>query len=94
MHPDHKASTDGADTVTHNSSLILQVIALVVLLAAYVGAYYSTVVPMEVHRFGMAAFYGDPYRARALGVLQESWQAFFGPIHWMDRRLRPGTWNP
>jgi hypothetical protein len=63
--------------------------SVLLLLAGYVGAYYAMVDGIEVAASG-------PPSAVAI-YPQCSWLdlgSFFEPIHEIDRKLRPGFWNP
>ena len=71
------------------SVVLLAVIALMVLLGIYVGAYYAT-----VNRtwpgptvFGTAPHYGWPFRN------SQTAKDFFLPAHNVDRRIRAAYWN-
>jgi hypothetical protein len=69
------------------------IIAAVLLLlpVLYVGSYLALVVPERGGRLrgGSGLFYRHPYRA---GGARSS--AAFWPLEQIDRRLRPGVWEP
>jgi hypothetical protein len=82
-------------------SLILPVaVAMLLLLAGYVGAYYwlldvafdsadhVTLVPIYYSIYFSERFEYDSW--------EWSWRLtpFFAPIHWFDRRIRPHVWEP
>lgn len=73
------------------SNVILSVVALV-MLGLYVGAYYATVKPM----FRPSTFPTTPdpdYFYWHSKNEVSGGEAFFAPIHWLDRHLRPGIWK-
>jgi hypothetical protein len=77
-------------------SLILPTtVAVILLLASYVGAYYVMVHP-ETYDPGLPRypFYATRLEGRRLTRYMETSRPFFAPVHWLDRRLRPHVWEP
>jgi hypothetical protein len=83
---------------------VLPLAVLTVLLGLYVGAYYAMVepVPFDDDPPDFEATYYCPFAPflesrRGLGLRVLRWQtecdAFFAPIHWLDRRIRPNFWG-
>jgi hypothetical protein len=89
-------------TSPRKSGFVLPVaVTLAVLLGLYVGAYYAMVEPqinlpgyrgytviertIEPNYWGKLPVGFDPN-----GALK----AFFTPVHWLDRRIRPHVWEP
>jgi hypothetical protein len=73
------------------------VVAVLLPLAAYVGAYYGTVlVLLHIEKDMDGTNYRqtcEPHYAsdpRWDGALK----AFFAPVHWIDRKTMPDRWNP
>jgi hypothetical protein len=68
-------------------------VAVVVLLAVYVAAYYAAATPFRlVGR--IVPVYSPPWdRADGLPKAPGGTHTFFAPIHWLDRRIRPGVWE-
>src|SRR5690349_3050581 len=79
-------------------------VAALVLLGPYVGAYYATVKPdfvaLSDPDFGRNAvyplLYGTGWETDTSKFMtgQARWNRFFAPIHWLDRRIRPHAWEP
>jgi hypothetical protein len=67
-----------------------------VALCAYVAAYYATVCPVRPLPGRTIAFEGrGPWHSYRIGAYALPWyeaHLFFGPIHVIDRKLRPKTW--
>jgi hypothetical protein len=58
---------------------------------SYIGEYYCTIIPVpHACSFGQ---YTPDYTRKPFGVLPFSSHAFFGPMHKLDRRLRPTIWG-
>lgn len=65
--------------MSDRKSVVLPAALALVLLGAYVGAYYTMVVPDKLAR---------PYfRARSYASFTERARLFFTPIHWFDRHI-------
>jgi hypothetical protein len=60
---------------------------VVALAAVYVGAYYQSVTPSAY------AFLDDRGIKMKATYPAEWMQAFFAPVHGIDRELRPDTWT-
>lgn len=84
---------------TRKPSLILPMAAVVAgLLVAYTAAYYAMVVPSQIDLgLGPAADGPDAngmiHVETLLNYRVEGLEAFFVPIHWLDRRARPDVWT-
>lgn len=81
-------------------------IVLAVLLAVYVGVYFSLVTPSYLDtgmtparilpEYRPIAQFEDEHGNSAVTMNDEmrGWSQFFAPIHWFDRCMRPNIWNP
>ena len=65
-----------------------------VLLGAYVGAYYRMVEVPDMRPFEgeVAADYSWSHESVPRNP-SRSWRRFFAPVHWLDRRIRPHVWR-
>jgi hypothetical protein len=75
------------ETGRRRSEKLFTTVALGV--AIYVGAYYATVIPYGRHAQGVG-----PWHSYRIGNrrLPDEAHVLFGPVHWLDRKARPGTW--
>ena len=78
-----------SDAELGHRSLVWAAGIIVVLVTFYAGAYYATA---ERWGFHSSAVYCVPGRPHSHAV-HSKLAILFMPIHWLDRRLRPGTWN-
>ena len=68
-------------------------VAMLLALAAYVGAYYMMVRPVLkplAPKREVIPWYQGKSGSEAT---YRRWATFFAPIHWLDRRLRPDYWR-
>jgi hypothetical protein len=69
-----------------------------VLLAIYSGAYYGTVTPETIMTsgdpgLGLGSFSLVTVKRPRYSLAQAPLESFFGPMHAIDRRLRPDVWR-
>lgn len=76
------------------SGLAIAAAAVIVLLLSYAGAYWSMMRPYD---FGalVVPIYGRPWSEEPIDEqTHDTVERFFAPLHRLDRRLRPQTWQP
>ena len=75
-------------------SVMICVVA-VLLVCAYVGAYYATVIPYRLSSGKVFPMHRPPWAGEVLLPRTiDRFNVLFAPVHWVDRRLRPHLWNP
>lgn len=67
-------------------------VATMLLIGAYVGAYFGTVMPLWLED-PVTPFYTFPGQSFVSLRFHRIAERFFAPVHWIDRRLRPEIWE-
>lgn len=78
----------------HHNLVPAIVTILALLLTSYVGCYYAMVEPAYMTLSQMID--SRPVAGYSIGghSLGSTTAFLFGPAHWLDRRIRPGYWQP
>lgn len=81
-------------TSTRRNRSVTNALALVLLLAAvYIGSYWCILDPLLMVEEGMLGIVSRGHREPNYSFGGDAATLFFIPIHWCDRRLRPGYWE-
>src|SRR5689334_4811126 len=91
--PPHPSARLGAEAVSDTQKrIIVRWIAgvMFVITVAYVGAYYTMLEPSGGVPWFIAILEGRPKDYKD----PTQWGAFFAPMIWIDKKIRPRTWDP